>query len=136
MPDGGRGSASRARSYNRFAVGASTQIFPILQRIPSSQDRGNRRKIKARFVRASQIAQIAEQTSLLGGTMTFHSLFAEAESSLNWLDRVLRPEVLGPGIGAIAIIAVAAVIITVVIVPHRERMAKLERGIDPEEKAR
>ena len=60
-------------------------------------------------------------------------LFAE---SLNWLDRVLRPEVLGPGIGAVAIVAVASVLITIVIVRHRERMAKIERGIDPDEKTR
>jgi hypothetical protein len=65
--------------------------------------------------------------------MTYRFLFAE---SLNWLDRVLRPEVLGPGIGAVAIVAVAAVLIMIVIVRHRERMAKIERGFDPDEKTR
>jgi hypothetical protein len=66
--------------------------------------------------------------------MVYRSLFAQAESSYNWLDRVLRPEVLGPGVGAVAIVAVAAVVIAVVIVRHRERMAKIERGIDPNDK--
>jgi hypothetical protein len=67
--------------------------------------------------------------------MILRSLFAQAES-FNWLDRFLRPEVLGPGIGAVAIVAVAAVVITVVIVRHREKMAKIERGIDPDEKVK
>jgi hypothetical protein len=67
--------------------------------------------------------------------MIYRSLFAQTES-LTWLDRLLRPEVLGPGIGAVAIVAAAAVIITVVIVRHRERMARIERGIDPDEKPR
>ena len=67
--------------------------------------------------------------------MVYRSLFAQTES-LNWLDRVLRPEVLGPGVGAVAIVAVAAVVIAVVIVRHRERMAKIERGIDPDDKPR
>ena len=67
--------------------------------------------------------------------MFYQSLFAQAESS-NWLDRVMRPEVLGPGVGAVAIVATAAVIITIVIIRHRERMAKIERGIDPDEKSR
>ena len=65
--------------------------------------------------------------------MIHRFLFAE---SLSWLDRVLRPEVLGPGIGAVAIVAVAAVLITIAIVRHRERMAKIERGFDPDEKTR
>jgi hypothetical protein len=67
--------------------------------------------------------------------MILRPIFAQAES-FNWLDRFLRPEVLGPGIGGVAILAVAAVVITVVIVRHRERMAKIERGIDPDEKTR
>jgi len=67
--------------------------------------------------------------------MIFRSLFAQADS-LNWLDRVLRPEVLGPGVGAVAIVAVAAVLITIVIVRHRERMAKIDRGMNPDEKPR
>ena len=50
--------------------------------------------------------------------------FAQVQST-SWLERIGRPEVLGIALGAAGIAAVTAVTITVLIIRHRERMAKL-----------
>lgn len=65
-------------------------------------------------------------------------LWAQA-SSTSWLQTILRPDILPFVVAIVAVVcgctvgAIAAVakIVTV----HRERMAKIERGIDPDHSA-
>jgi hypothetical protein len=53
----------------------------------------------------------------------------------DWLQTIVRPEVLVFCIPIIAIVGGIAFAITKAIIAHRERMAKIQQGIDPDAKS-
>jgi hypothetical protein len=64
------------------------------------------------------------------------TLIAEAAQATNLVELVMRPETLVFLIPITAIIGGIAYKITTAIIAHRERMAKIEHGIDPNEPPR
>ncbi len=62
------------------------------------------------------------------------ALLAEAGESPRWLDTIARPEVLVFVIPIVSIVGAIAYKITATIIAHRERMAKIQQGIDPDAK--
>jgi len=60
-------------------------------------------------------------------------IFADVARDTNLVELILRPETLVFLIPITAIIGGIAYKITTAIIAHRERMAKIEHGIDPNE---
>jgi hypothetical protein len=50
---------------------------------------------------------------------------------MEW-ERLLRPEIFGMLIPITAILVVGAIAITKMVIRHRERLAMIERGLDPD----
>jgi hypothetical protein len=61
-------------------------------------------------------------------------LAAETVDAPGWLQTIARPDVLVFLIPITAIVGGIAFAITKAIIAHRERMAKIQQGIDPDEK--
>jgi hypothetical protein len=49
-----------------------------------------------------------------------------------WWGQLLRPEVLGSLVPVAAIFMVTVIVITKLVIRHRERMAMIEQGMDPD----
>jgi hypothetical protein len=63
------------------------------------------------------------------------TVLGETEGGLPlWLDELLRPERIGSLIPVIAIVGGLSLAAIILIIRHRERMAKLQHGIDPDAK--
>ena len=67
--------------------------------------------------------------------MTHLVMLADMADSPDWLHTIVRPEVLVFCIPIIAIVGGIAFGITKAIIAHRERMAKIQQGIDPDAKS-
>lgn len=63
-------------------------------------------------------------------------LLADIEQGTGLLDRLLRPEVLVFCIPIVAIVGAFAYKITKTIIAHRERMARIEHGVEPDSSGR
>jgi ABC-type enterobactin transport system permease subunit len=61
-------------------------------------------------------------------------LFAQAARESSVLEMILRPETLVFMIPITAIVGGVAFAITKAIIAHRERMARIQQGIDPDER--
>jgi hypothetical protein len=62
-------------------------------------------------------------------------LLAEAGDSPGWLQTIAKPDVLVFLIPITAVVGGIAFAITKAIIAHRERMAKIQQGIDPDAKS-
>lgn len=61
-------------------------------------------------------------------------LLAASSDAPGWLELLMRPEVLVFCIPITAIVGGIGYKITTEIIAHRERMAKIQQGIDPDER--
>ena len=66
--------------------------------------------------------------------MSYLVLLAEGAETRGLIDKLLDPEVLPLLIPIVAIIGGIGYAITAAIIRHRERMARIQRDMDPEEK--
>ncbi len=64
------------------------------------------------------------------------SLLAQQSNGPDWNHILSNPSVMPFFVGAIAVIGGFAYAITKAIIRHRERMAMLEHGIDPDDRSR
>jgi hypothetical protein len=62
-------------------------------------------------------------------------LLAQGAEPQDWLHTIIKPEVLVFFIPIVAIAGGIALAITKAIIAHRERMAKIQQGIDPDAKS-
>ncbi len=64
--------------------------------------------------------------------MNYLTLLAQEAAANGWLERFIRPETLVFCVPIVFLIGLFAYKITTAIVAHRERMAKIQQGIDPD----
>jgi hypothetical protein len=63
-------------------------------------------------------------------------LLAQQPVSPSWTDVLSNPSVMPFFVGAIAVVGGIAFAITKAVIRHRERMAMIEHGIDPDDSSR
>ncbi len=54
---------------------------------------------------------------------------------MQWLDKLLRPEVLGPIIGLVFVIGIFGTKGLRIYLEHQERIEKIRQGIDPDDES-
>lgn len=62
-----------------------------------------------------------------------HYLFSQVDAVPAWLQYVLKPSTMPFLVAIVAILGGAAIALAKAAFRHRERMAKIEHGIDPDE---
>ncbi|HEV3416766.1 MAG TPA: hypothetical protein VG056_08145 [Pirellulales bacterium] len=64
--------------------------------------------------------------------MNSFAILADAADSPRWLELITRPEVMVFAVPIVAIVCGIGYKTVTAIIRHRERMAKIEHGIDPD----